>query len=126
MSDREAVERPTLRDGLIDIREHLSVNYEGDILNGENPARIAIWKRRLKDINAALAALATSGEPEEVVTHAELEGALRVLKDIVTNDLLPICQEHGGEVWIADAIRIESVFEEVDGLLRRMDEGPTP
>lgn len=47
--------------------------------------------------------------------------ALRDLRQVVKEDLLPICQEHGGAVWLAEAFRIESVFAEVDDALSAVD-----
>ena len=55
--------------------------------------------------------------PELVEEIRRLREALRDLKGVVVDDLLPLANEHGGELWMADALRIESVFERVDTLL---------
>jgi ssDNA-binding Zn-finger/Zn-ribbon topoisomerase 1 len=66
-----------------------------------------VWRSRSAEVSALKA------------ERNALRDALKELKTVVQKDLLPICQEHGGEVWMADAIRITSVFERVDLILAK-------
>ncbi len=46
-----------------------------------------------------------------------LRDALTELKYVVGEDMLAICQEHGGDIWMAESFRIENVFARVDQAL---------
>ena len=56
-----------------------------------------------------------------IVSAPDLLDALRELKRVVMADLLPIANKHGGELWMADALRIDAVFQMTDAAIAKAE-----